>query len=63
MDTIQDFFDCLAHPNLSATLTIDQKLPLTAVFFETGAMQVPTKSQNPTICGSGDPFHSYLTHS
>ena len=24
---------------------------LTAVFFETGAMPVPTKSQNPTICG------------
>ena len=36
---------------------------LTAVFFETGAMPVPTKSRNPTICGSGDPFHSYLTHS
>ena len=30
---------------------------LTAVFFETGAMPVPTKSRNPTICGSGDPFH------
>ena len=30
---------------------------LTAVFFETGAMPVPTKLQNPTICGSGDPFH------
>ena len=36
---------------------------LTAVFFETGAMPVPTKLRNPTICGSGDPFHSYLTHS
>ena len=24
---------------------------LTAVFFETGAMPVPTKSRNPTICG------------
>jgi hypothetical protein len=24
---------------------------LTAVFFETGAMSVPTKSQNPTIYG------------
>jgi hypothetical protein len=24
---------------------------LTAVFFETGAMSVPTKLQNPTICG------------
>ena len=36
---------------------------LTAVFFETGAMPVPTKLQNPTICGSGDPFHSYLTNS
>ena len=36
---------------------------LTAVFFETGAMPVPTKSLNPTICGSGDPFHSYLAHS
>ena len=40
----------------------DKKL-LTAVSFETGAMPVPTKSQNPTICGSGDPFHWYLTHS
>ena len=30
---------------------------LTAVFFETGAMPVPTKLRNPTICGSGDPFH------
>ena len=36
---------------------------LTAVFFETGAMPVPTKSRNPTLCGSGDPFHSYLAHS
>ena len=26
-------------------------LTLTAVSFETGAMPVPTKSQNPTICG------------
>ena len=34
---------------------------LTAVFFETGAMSVPTKSQNPTICGWGDSFQSYLT--
>ena len=25
--------------------------PLTAVFFETGAMPVPTKSQNPTVWG------------
>ena len=24
---------------------------LTAVFFETGAMPVPTESQNPAICG------------
>ena len=24
---------------------------LKAVFFETGAMPVPTKSRNPTICG------------
>ena len=39
------------------------KMTLTAVFFETGAMPVPTKSLNPTICGSGDPFHSYLAHS
>ena len=39
------------------------KFALTAVFFETGAMPVPTKSRNPTICGWGDPFHSYLTHS
>ena len=34
---------------------------LTAVFFETGAMSVPTKLQNPTICGWGDSFQSYLT--
>ena len=32
-------------------------------FFETGAIPVPTKSQNPTICDWGGPFHSYLTHS
>ena len=25
-------------------------------------MPVPTKLRNPTICGWGDPFHSYLTH-
>ena len=31
---------------------------LTAVIFETGAMPTPTKSQNPTICGWGDWFHS-----
>ena len=35
--------------------------PLTAIFFETGAMSVPTKLQNPTICGWGDSFQSYLT--
>ena len=34
---------------------------LTAVFFETGAMPVQTKSRNPTVCGWGGPFHSYLT--
>ena len=38
-------------------------LNLTAVFFESGAMPVPTKLGNPTISGWGDPFHSYLTHS
>ena len=31
-----------------------------AIFFVTGAMQVPTKSQNPTVCGWGDPFYSYF---
>ena len=36
---------------------------LTAVFFETGAMLTPTKSQNKTNCGSGGSFQSYLTHS
>ena len=36
---------------------------LTAVFFETGAMLTPTKSQNGTDCGSGGSFQSYLTHS
>ena len=25
IDTIQDFFDCLAHPNLKAALATDQK--------------------------------------
>ena len=34
---------------------------LTAVLVETGAMPVPTKSQNPTVCGWGGPFYSYLT--
>ena len=38
-----------------------KKHSLTAVFFETGAMSVPTKSRNPTICGWGDLFQSYLT--
>ena len=55
------FFDCFVHPNLIETLTTDQKWPLTAVFFETGAMSVPTKSRNPSICGWGDWFQSYLT--
>ena len=32
-------------------------------FFKTGIMPVPTKSQNPNICGWGNPFHSYLTRS
>ena len=36
---------------------------LTAGFFETGAMPTPTKSQNPTNCGWGGSFQSYLTHS
>ena len=36
---------------------------LTAVFFETGAMPTPTKSRNPTNCGWGGLFQSYLTHS
>ena len=36
---------------------------LTAVFFETGAMLTPTKSQNPTNCGWGCSFQSYWTHS
>ena len=36
---------------------------LTAVFFETGAMLTPTKSQNGTNCGSRGSFQSYLTHS
>ena len=42
----------------ACTLGGVKSLVLTAVFFETGAMPVPTKWQNPTICGSGDPFHS-----
>ena len=36
---------------------IKSEMSLTAVFFETGAMPVPTKWRNPTICVSGDPFH------
>ena len=36
---------------------------ITAVFFETGAMLNPTKSQNGTNCASGGSFQSYLTHS
>ena len=31
---------------------------LTAVFFETGAMSTPTRSQNVTNCGSGGLFPS-----
>ena len=41
----------------------DLKMNLTAVFFETGAMLTPPKSQNGTNCGSGGSFQSYLTHS
>ena len=61
----------LKFPLSSKTVKIETIIPaefqlvcyvLTAVFFETGAMPVPTKLGNPTICGSGDPFHSYLTH-
>ena len=37
-------------------------MALTAVLVETGAMPVPTKSQNPTVCGCGGMFYSYLTH-
>ena len=33
---------------------------LTAVFLKTGAMRVPNKLSNPTICGWGGPFtHNY----
>ena len=39
------------------------KNDLTAVIFETGTMLTPTKSRNPTICGWGSSFQSYLTHS
>ena len=42
---------------------IGESFQLTAVFFETGAMLTPTKSQNGTNCGSGGSFQSYLTHS
>ena len=34
-----------------------------SIFFETGAMRTPTKLQNPTNCGWGGSFQSYLTHS
>ena len=37
-------------------LFINADLHLTAVFFETGAMSTPTKSQNVTNCGSGGFF-------
>ena len=61
----ENAFPSLLQPAIqtSTAFTVNNRLTLTAVFFETGAMPVPTKSQNPTICGSGDPFHSYLTHS
>ena len=48
----------LPHPILSPALATNKKLPLTAVFFETGAMSTPTKSQNVTNCGSGGLFQS-----
>ena len=51
------------HSVFREKIRLEKILTLTAVFFETGAMPVPTKSRNPTICGSGDPFHSYLAHS
>ena len=35
---------------------------LTLSFFETGAMAIPTKSQNPTIFGSRDPDSTQLSH-
>ena len=38
------------------------QMHLTAVFFETGAKTTPTKSRNPTNCGWGGLFQSYLTH-
>ena len=48
---------------IAGNITIICKDVLTAVFFETGAMLTPTKSQNGTNCGSGGSFQSYLTHS
>ena len=50
----------LLSKNLQNILSFE---PLTAVLVETDAMPVSTKLQNPTICGWGGPFHSYLTHS
>ena len=50
------------HCDYDFTKDIQNK-SLTAVLVETGTMPVPTKSQNPTVCGWGGPFHSYLTHS
>ena len=37
-------------------------LYLTAIFFETGPMPTPTKSQKPTIVGSGDPDSTQFLH-
>ena len=50
-------------PDIKNKLTYLFNNNLTAVFFETGAMLTPTKSQNGTNCGSGGSFQSYLTHS
>ena len=53
----------LYHACKSPSLTPMWSYHLTAVFFETGAMLTPTKSQNGTNYGSGGSFQSYLTSS
>ena len=62
----QFYIQLLYRPHLGCWAVLKEKFLqrrnfcLTAVLFETSAKSVPTKSQNPTICGWGGPFHSYV---
>ena len=51
-------FHCINEGIHSLILFLVVTYDLTAVFFETGAMLTPTKSQNGTNCGSGGSFQS-----